>query len=90
MKLDPTLVITFLVSLSAPWLQEWVNDKLQLKGPKAFALTALFAAVIAFVSLVVTGGLSLDQFTPANFVPLFAEVFTVTQVVFQTLKDKLI
>lgn len=84
-----TQIVTVLVSLLLPFILEKANEYYKLNGNKALALAGIASAIIAIGIGLVTGDLVLSDFTLDNFAPIFTEVFALTTVVYNLVKDKL-
>lgn len=82
-------VATMVLSVLLPWGSEWLNTQFKINGKSAFVVTAALTVLVAVGALFVTGGLTVSQLTWENFVPVFTLVFTVSQAIFQLVKDRL-
>jgi hypothetical protein len=83
------VLVSLFVGLVLPWISQWLNERYALSGPKALSLVSALSLVLSVGILFLTGGLTLDQVSFENFVPVLGVVFSVSQVVFQSLKDAL-
>lgn len=83
------VVATVILGLLLPFVSEFLNGLFKTSGPKALVVAGVLAVVAAVIALVATGGIKLTDLTLDNFTPVFTAIFTLSQLVFQFLKDKL-
>ena len=83
------VVATVVLGILLPFVQEPLNKLFAVSGPKAFLVAAALSAVASVIALFATGQVSLTEFSLENFSSAFTIVMTLSQAVFQFLKDKL-
>lgn len=83
------IIISLLVGAILPFISEWLNKLFKADGKKALVVAGLLSAVVAFGVLIFTGGLKTADLTLANVLPVFTAIFSVSQIVFQLIKEKM-
>jgi len=69
-------------------LMQWLKKALAVDDTSALALTIALSAIIAFVSMLVTGAIIGSAFTWANLPAMVTAIFAVATVVFNIFKGK--
>ena len=81
------IVMGALALLGSP-LITWLKTKFGWKDVWASLLAGAVAAVLAIVELLISGGLTLADFTLENFAVAFTAVYTVAQAWYSLFKDR--
>ena len=82
-------LVTVLVGAGLPFVSEELNKLFHANEKKALALAGIASGVLAVVVLFLTGGLSLQDLTLANFTVVFTAVYTVGNIVFNVIKKSM-